>query len=50
MNECILDLAATYVNAYRTACQRRKIYCDASVLRGNVTKYFGAIYASILVQ
>jgi hypothetical protein len=49
MNEYILDLAAVYVNSYRTSAEKRGLSVDKVLLRRRVTELFGAAYAAILV-
>jgi hypothetical protein len=49
MNPYILEDAAVYVNAYRAGCEKRGVACNPTVLRGHVSRLFGAVYAAILV-
>jgi hypothetical protein len=50
MNEHILELAATYVNSYRSGAERRNQKVDKGLLREHVSRRFGAVYAAILCQ
>lgn len=49
MNDIILDLAATYVNSYRSRSEQLGEPVNKALLRQHITKRFGAIYAAILV-
>ena len=49
MNSIILDMAAEYVNRYRSKCEQLGEPVDKSLLRGHITRLFGAVYAALLV-
>lgn len=50
MNEIILDMAATFVNNYRSKMEKMNEPVNKALLREHVTKRFGAVYAAILVN